>query len=58
MSNNYFIDFSSPSDEYLLTATRKLTIDELHQHAQDPRLLYQEFWVRISQRKIFSILFI
>ncbi|CAF0852631.1 unnamed protein product [Rotaria sordida] len=33
-----------PSDEYLLTATRKLTIDELHQHAQDARLLYHEFW--------------
>ncbi|CAF4493596.1 unnamed protein product [Rotaria sp. Silwood1] len=32
------------SDEYLQTATRKLTIDELHQHAQDTRLLYQEFW--------------
>ncbi|CAF1061569.1 unnamed protein product [Rotaria sordida] len=32
------------SDEYLETATRKLTIDELHQHAQDTCLLYQEFW--------------
>ncbi|CAF0983443.1 unnamed protein product [Adineta ricciae] len=34
----------SPSDEYLQTATRQLTIDELHQHAQDTRALYQEFW--------------
>ncbi|CAF0964728.1 unnamed protein product [Adineta steineri] len=33
-----------PPDEYLLTATRKLTIDELHKHAQDARLLYHEFW--------------
>ncbi|CAF4950143.1 unnamed protein product, partial [Rotaria sp. Silwood1] len=33
-----------PCVEYLLTATRKLTIDELHQHAQDARLLYHEFW--------------
>ncbi|CAF5189297.1 unnamed protein product, partial [Rotaria sp. Silwood1] len=33
-----------PSVEYLLTATRKLTIDELHLHAQDARLLYHEFW--------------
>lgn len=33
-----------PADEYLLTATRKLTIEELHQHAQDARLLYHEFW--------------
>lgn len=37
----------SPADEYLLSATRKLTIEELHQHAQDARLLYHEFWVRI-----------
>ncbi|CAF1424981.1 unnamed protein product [Adineta steineri] len=35
------------TDEYLQTATRKLTINELHQHAQDTRSLYQEFWVRI-----------
>jgi hypothetical protein len=35
---------SSP-DDYLQTATRKLTIDELHQHTQDARKLYQEFWV-------------
>jgi hypothetical protein len=40
-----FKSFLSPSDEYLLTATRKLTIDELHQHAQDARSLYHEFWV-------------
>ncbi|CAF4206925.1 unnamed protein product [Rotaria socialis] len=33
-----------PSDEYLQTGTRKLTIDELHQHAQDARSLYHEFW--------------
>ncbi|CAF1014977.1 unnamed protein product [Adineta ricciae] len=33
-----------PPDEYLLTATRKLTIDELHKHAQDARSLYHEFW--------------
>ncbi|CAF1114162.1 unnamed protein product, partial [Didymodactylos carnosus] len=33
-----------PPDEYLLTATRRLTIDELHKHAQDARLLYHEFW--------------
>jgi len=32
-------------DEYLQTASRKLTIDELHQRVQDPRSLYQEFWV-------------
>jgi hypothetical protein len=35
----------SPPDEYLQTATQKLTIDELHQHAHDTRSLYQEFWV-------------
>jgi hypothetical protein len=35
----------SPPDEYLQTASRKLTIDELHQRAQDTRTLYQEFWV-------------
>jgi hypothetical protein len=40
-----------PSDEYLLTATRKLTIEELHKHAQDARSLYQEFWVCISSKK-------
>jgi len=33
-----------PSDEYLRTATRKLTIEQLHEHAQDTRSLYQEFW--------------
>jgi hypothetical protein len=32
-------------DEYLQTATRKLTIDELHQRVPDLRSLYQEFWV-------------
>ncbi|CAF5225092.1 unnamed protein product, partial [Rotaria magnacalcarata] len=33
-----------PFDEYLQTGTRKLTVDELHQHAQDARSLYHEFW--------------
>lgn len=42
---------SSQSDEYLLTATRKLTVDELHEHAQDARLLYHEFWVCIDFEK-------
>ncbi|CAF1489211.1 unnamed protein product [Rotaria magnacalcarata] len=31
-------------DEYLQTASRKLTIDELCQHAKDTYSLYQEFW--------------
>jgi hypothetical protein len=38
----------SPSDEYLRTATRRLNIDELHQHAQDARSLYHEFWVDLT----------
>ncbi|CAF0907057.1 unnamed protein product [Didymodactylos carnosus] len=33
-----------PADEYLSTATRRLTLDEFHKHAQDARLLYHEFW--------------
>ena len=52
MKIRILFNFFSPSDEYLLTATRKLTIDELHQHAQDARLLYHEFWVCINQIKI------
>ncbi|CAF3447588.1 unnamed protein product, partial [Rotaria socialis] len=31
-------------DEYLKVASRKLTIDELCQHAKDTYSLYQEFW--------------
>ena len=40
--------FFSPSEEYLQTASRKLTVDELHQHAQDARSLYHEFWVGVN----------
>lgn len=37
-------DYSS--EEFLRTATRKLTIDDLHQRALDTVLLSNEFWVR------------
>ena len=49
------------SEEYLRTASRKLTIDELHQHALDTVLLSNEFWVRgnelffLSLRSIVSL---
>jgi len=46
-----FFFLVSPPDEYLQTATRKLTINELHQHAQDTRSLYQEFWVCRIQKE-------
>ena len=39
--------FRTPDDN-LKTATRKLTIDELHRTAQDTLLLSQEFWVCTS----------
>ena len=42
--------FFSPQDEYLQTATRRLTIEELHQRALDTRALHQEFWVRKKRR--------
>lgn len=41
--------YSSPQDEYLQTATRRLTIEELHLRALDTRALYQEFWVGQSE---------
>jgi hypothetical protein len=37
--------FVSLANEYLQTASRLLTIDELQQHARDNFLLSHEFWV-------------